>query len=179
MLFNGLICLYLMLTLVNLYRTWSSSPQLQNYVFPLIGCVFVMLACYHDAAFSANAGSRRAHTFFHLMAVYLCVASLPENDSPLFYLALAVWMLTGICSLTPANRRARPNVVVPAPGETAAAKPPVLDDIFSVLALDPVPPEESIPASETEPEAEPEAEVPGEAEQLSFDLDPAGDAPEE
>lgn len=100
-LFNGLICLYLMLTLVGLYRSWSAKPQLQDYVFPLLGCVFVMLGCYHDAAFAAHAGSRQKHTFNHMMAVFFCLVSLPHNENHLFYLSLAAWMLTGHCNLTP------------------------------------------------------------------------------
>lgn len=164
-LFNGLICLYLMLTLVGLYRTWSAAPQLQDYIFPLLGCVAVMLACYHDAAFAAHAGSRRKHTFFHMLAVYLCLASLPQNDSSLFYLSLAAWMLTGHCNLSPAApapRRTRPELSVAAP-ETAEDEPAeaapaeeksaTLEDGFAALEA------ETLPAE------------PVSVEQLSFDLD--------
>jgi len=97
--FHTFICLYLLMTLVALYRVWSAAPQLQDYIFPLMASICVMLACYHDTAFAVNSGSRKSHTFFHTAAVYLCLASLPHNDNWLFYLTLAVWMYTGRCNL--------------------------------------------------------------------------------
>lgn len=132
-LFNGLICLYLMMTLVGLYRTWSASPQLQSYVFSLMGCVFVMLGCYHDAAFAAHAGSRQKHTFYHMMSVFFCLVSLPHNENHLFYLALAAWMLTGHCNLTPmvSKPQASEDPALPAeitPEELPAAEESVTED---------------------------------------------------
>jgi hypothetical protein len=149
-LFNGLISLYLMLTLVGLYRTWSASPQLQDYVFPLLACVFVMLGCYHDAAFAAHAGSRRRHTFCHMLAVFFCLVSLPRNENQLFYLSLAAWMLTGHCNLTPM--------------------------VCSQLSADPVPLSEAIPEEATPVAEETAVEIPwiaeSDVEEATLDSEP-------
>ncbi len=122
--FNSVVCLYLMMTLINLYQSWSATPQLQDYGFALLGCVFAMLACYHDASFAANCGNRLLHTFFHLMAVYLCVLALPHNDSLFFYLCLSVWMFTGKCNLTPMG----PITTNATPEETAEEELPAAEE---------------------------------------------------
>lgn len=100
MLFHGIVCLYLMLYLVSHYRLWSASPQLQTYAFELLAIVFVMLACYHRAAFDANSGKRRAYTFFSLAALFFCVAALPSCDNMAFFIGCGVWMYTTPCRLT-------------------------------------------------------------------------------
>lgn len=103
-LFHGMICLYMMLHLVGRYRLWSSEPQIQDYFFPLMSTVCIMLSSFYGAAFAANAGSRRPHTLFHLAGVYFCLVSLPRCDAPLFYLAMGVWLFTDLCSLIPMPR---------------------------------------------------------------------------
>ena len=107
MVFHTVICIYLMLQLVSLYRMWSSDPQIQDYCFALLATVSLMLGCYYNCAFDVNSGVRRSHALLHLLAVYFCIASLPHNGSALFYLSGAVWMFTGICNLTPMPREAR------------------------------------------------------------------------
>lgn len=99
-LFHGLVCIYLMLYLVSHYRLWSSYPQLQSYAFELLAIVFVMLACYHRAAFDAGRGNRRAYTFFSLAALFFCVATLPGCDNAVFFIGCAVWMFTTPCRLS-------------------------------------------------------------------------------
>lgn len=143
--FNTFICLYLMMTLVALYRVWSAAPQLQDYIFPLTGCIATMLACYHDAAFAVNFGSRKAHTFFHAAAVFLCLASLPHNSSWPFYLTLAVWMYTGRCNL---------GKFVAEPAETAETP-----EAEEIAAEEPIhPEEETFPEFTEEPIVLPEEE---------------------
>ena len=104
-LFHGSVCLYLMLYLVSHYRLWSSYPQLQNYGFELLAIVFVMLACYHRAAFDAKCGNRRAYTFFTSAALFFCLAALPGCENPAFFLGCSVWMYFTPCRLHHASRR--------------------------------------------------------------------------
>lgn len=107
-LFSMLICLYLMVNLICLYRRWSGAPQIQDYCFSLLASVGLMLSCYHDAAFAAGSGSRAMHTVFHLATVYFCLVSLPGCDDPVFYLTVGIWMFTGLCDLTPMPGAGRP-----------------------------------------------------------------------
>ena len=105
--FHGLVCIYLMVDLVCVYRLRSSDPQVWRYCFSVLASVAVMLSCYYDTAFAANAGNRKAHTIAHLSAVYLCLLSVPLGGNPIFYLTMAVWMFTNLCNLTPMPRETR------------------------------------------------------------------------
>ena len=100
MLLHSIVCVYLMLYLVSHYRLWSSAPQLQSYAFELLAIVFVMLACYHRAAFDAGKGKRSGYAFFTLAALYFCIAALPGCDNPVFFLGAATWMFFTPCKLT-------------------------------------------------------------------------------
>ena len=100
MLLHSVVCLYLMLFLVSHYRLWSAAPQLQTYTFDLMAIVFVMLACYHRAAFDMNQGSRRAYTFFTLAALFFCIATIPGCDNPAFFIGCAAWMFCTPCKLS-------------------------------------------------------------------------------
>lgn len=104
MLLHTFLCIYLMLRLVCMYRLWSSDPQIQTYCFSLLATVSLMLSVYYGASFDAKAANRRAHALTHLAAVYFCIAALPHSTDPLFYAAMAVWMVTDLCCLTPLPR---------------------------------------------------------------------------
>ena len=105
--FPGLVCVYLMVDLVCVYRLRSSDPQVWRYCFSVLASVATMLSCYYDAAFAANTGNRKAHTISHLSAVYLCLLSVPLGGNPVFYLTMAAWMFTNLCNLTPMSRKTR------------------------------------------------------------------------
>lgn len=101
------VCLWLMLRLIGLYRTWSADPQLEDYCFQLLGVVCCMLASYHRAAFSADDGHRPEYVFFSLSSVYFCCLSLAGPDSILLYLSLGAWLYTDLCNLTPMPKNYR------------------------------------------------------------------------
>lgn len=99
-LMHGTVCMGLLLRLLYQYRFWCTKPQAMQFCFPLMANVLVLLACYQDATFSANAGSRRAHCITHLLAVYLCLCSLSGGENLPFYLGMAAWMATDLCRVT-------------------------------------------------------------------------------
>lgn len=107
MLAHTAICVWLMLRLICLYRSWSSDPQLEDYCFELLAIVCAMLSCYHRATFDANFGQRPPHIFFSLAGVYCCCVSLANPGTALLYLSLGVWLFTDLCRLTPMPRRFR------------------------------------------------------------------------
>ena len=98
---------YFMLHLVSQYRLWSSEPQLQVYFFPLLASVFMMLTAYHGAVLDGGKkGSRRWYVFSSQSALFFCCLSLQGTSWP-FYLTMALWLGTGLCSLrAPAARAA-------------------------------------------------------------------------
>ena len=100
------VSLYLATWLVSQFRRWSADPQLGDYCFQLLACVFAMLASYQLAGFPLKRGRRRAALFCTMAAVFFCLISLVDGAAWPFYAAIALWLLTGGCSLSrPAPRR--------------------------------------------------------------------------
>ena len=83
---------YLMAHLISQYRQWSAEPQLQNYLFQVLGSVFLMVACYHRTCLELLGGKLRWYVFFNQGALLLCIYSLNTQLWP-FYLAMGLWTL--------------------------------------------------------------------------------------
>lgn len=98
---RALICLYFVLDMLSRYRTWSGNPQLPDYVFHVPALVCLSLCSYHRLAFCSGIGKRKAHAFFSLMAMVLCLMCLAGPETKLFYLSGALWAGAGMCTLTP------------------------------------------------------------------------------
>lgn len=91
-----IICAWLMVDLILLYRHWSATPQVQNYCFSLLANVCIMLSVYYSATFSANMGNRQMHTLFHLLAVFFCLVSLPKCENSVYYGLMCGFMMLDI-----------------------------------------------------------------------------------
>lgn len=93
------VTVYFMLHLVSQYRLWSSESQLQVYFFPLLASVFLMLTAYHGAVLDADKkANRRGYAFCNQAALFFCCMSLQGSSWP-FYLAMAAWLGTNLCSV--------------------------------------------------------------------------------
>lgn len=104
---HSAVTVYFMLHLISQYRLWSAESQLQVYFFPLLASVFLMLTAYHNAVLDEQKnGSRRFYVFCNQAALFFCLLSLQGASWP-FYLAMAAWLATGLCSLKPGKA---PNV---------------------------------------------------------------------
>lgn len=97
-LLHCIITVYFMLHLVAQYRLWSAEPQLQNYCFELLASVLLMLTFYHRAGLDTKYQNRRAYVFFSQAALLCCCLSL-NGRNWIFYLCMAVWTATNLCSL--------------------------------------------------------------------------------
>ncbi len=87
---QGIITVYFMVHLVFQYRQWSAEPQLQNYFFPLLASIFLMLWCYHRAMLDQKHQNRRSYLFFGQSALFFSCISV-TTGSWLFYIAMALW----------------------------------------------------------------------------------------
>ncbi len=83
------ITAYFMIHLVMQYRQWCSIPQLQDYFFPLLGSVFLMLCAFHRACKDLGQKSEPQFLFFNQAALFCCFLSLSSSWS--FYAAMALW----------------------------------------------------------------------------------------
>lgn len=124
-LFHTLLCLYFTAMLMSQYRHWSAAPQLQNYCFQLLSSVGLMLTAYHRATFDARFGKRRTYAFLSLCTLYFCCLSIPGGQNKFYYMAMALWLFTNLCSLKPMRQRA----AQPAAEEPAPVEDPKPEDI--------------------------------------------------
>lgn len=94
-------CAFLLIHMVGHYRGWSGNPQLQDYVFDLLGCVALTLFAYYETAFDAGMGRRRMQLATGLLAAYFGYVAVSGSQYPLLYAGGVAWALTDLCSLTP------------------------------------------------------------------------------
>ena len=120
---HALVCLHMALGLFNDCRDWSNESQFGMFLMELLAQTAVMLAAYYLATFDVALGRRRPSLFWSLMGVELCLIALADRTEPLFYMTMAVWLTTNLCSLRPLRRRPRPQE----PQEPQGPEPPTED----------------------------------------------------
>lgn len=92
-------CLFFVVHIVCHYQTWSGNPQMQDYVFALLGAMALMFFGFYTAAMEAGCGSRRMLLGMGLAAIYLCLAEVAHSAYPWLYLAGMLWVMTDLHSL--------------------------------------------------------------------------------
>ena len=92
-------CLFLLVHLVTRYQVWSGHPQMQDYVFAMLGAMALLFFTFYTAAMEADCGSPRIRLGMGLAAVYLCMAELARSSCPGLYLGGMLWVLADLCSL--------------------------------------------------------------------------------
>lgn len=97
-LLHGTVVLYLIFRTLVCCRMWGAEPQLQLYLFPLLACLTLLLACYFRAEADAVMGDYRRYVFFAQTALFCCCLCLPSEDW-LFYLSAGIWVATDFCLL--------------------------------------------------------------------------------
>lgn len=103
------VCLWLILKLICMYRSSSSDPQLADYCYQIIAVVCAMFSAYYRATFDAGFGRRAHYAFFCLASIYCCCLSLAGPGGILLYVGIGVWLFTNLCSLKAMPRAFRGN----------------------------------------------------------------------
>ena len=89
------VCVFFLLHLIDNYRGWSSQPQLQKYLFDLLGILPLTFFSYCDAARKVSLGKPKTRIFSGLCAVYFCLAAIPGSPKfTVLYALCALWALT-------------------------------------------------------------------------------------
>ena len=89
------VCVFFLLHLIDNYRGWSSQPQLQKYLFDLLGILSLTFFSYCDAARKVSLGKPKTRIFSGLCAVYFCLAAIPGSpEFTVLYALCALWALT-------------------------------------------------------------------------------------
>lgn len=97
--FHCIVCVFFILRLISSFRHWSSDPQLQDYAVQLMACVCLMLLSFHRTSCDAKIINRRHTVFLGLAAIYFCMVSVTDDDTPLLYLASGLWAFGSLCTL--------------------------------------------------------------------------------
>ena len=95
-LLHCVIAVYLILRIIAYGKIWGAEPQLQLYFFPLLSCLFLLLACYFRAEQDVLPANCRMYMLFSQAALFCCLLSVPNVDW-VFYLSATVWMATDYC----------------------------------------------------------------------------------
>lgn len=89
------VCVFFLLHLIDNYRGWSSQPQLQKYLFDLLGILSLTFFSYCDAARRVSLSKPKTRIFSGLCAVYFCLAAIPGTpEFTVLYALCALWALT-------------------------------------------------------------------------------------
>ncbi len=94
-----LVCVFFAVHLVTSYRSWSSNPQLLDYVLSLFASLGMMLFAVYHSCLEVGMAKRRVLPVVGLLSAYCCLVSLSGTDHFLMYLGGALWMLTNLCDL--------------------------------------------------------------------------------
>ena len=87
---SAVITVVLMLNTVAQCQVWGAEPQLQEYFFPLLASVFLILCAYEKTKFAAKQGNAKTLAFFSQCALYFCCVSL-NTDHWLLYFGMMLW----------------------------------------------------------------------------------------
>lgn len=98
------ITVILMLDAVAQCQVWGSLPQLQEYFFPLMASIFLILTAYERTLFSARKPRPRALAFYSQCAVFFCAVSL-NSQQWLLYLGLLFWAAAQIYPCTAIKKK--------------------------------------------------------------------------
>lgn len=88
------VCLFFVLNIVGRYQLWSGHPQMQDYIFSLLGAMALMFFAFYMAAQEAECGNWPMKVGMGLAAIYLCLAELANTSYPALYLGGVLWVLT-------------------------------------------------------------------------------------
>lgn len=84
---------FLLLLPLQLYRQWSSEPQLLLYFFCLLGSLCLLLWAYHRTALTAGTGNAKTCLLMGRLGIFFCTAAVPGSSQSIFFVCAAVWML--------------------------------------------------------------------------------------
>lgn len=105
-LLHGLLCVFFAVDMICRYRPWSGNPQLPDYTFPLLACIFLTLTAYYRVAFDVELPSPKLFRFCSVMAIFFCVSVFSGPEDVNFYVGGALWAVFGL--LAPKSTTAEP-----------------------------------------------------------------------
>ena len=96
----------MILRLVASYQVWSRDPQIQDYIFALLGCLCLTAFFYQQTALEAGLGSKIWRLRFAFLGCYLCCAASvgTEVNYNYFYTYAAFGLMTEALAPAPEGK---------------------------------------------------------------------------
>ena len=107
---RSVVTMYFMFHLVYHYQQWFSQTQAALFVMQLLAQVLLILALYHRTALEADLGGWKRCVAVSQLAAFFCLAAVPGAEHPLFYGAMAIWLLGDRCVAGPVPGEAEEGV---------------------------------------------------------------------
>lgn len=89
--------LFFAVHMVSCYQGWSSNPQIQDYLFSLLGGVGLMLYTYHKAAAAVGFRKEKQMLATGLLTTFFCFVALSGTGYPILLLTGGYWVLVDVC----------------------------------------------------------------------------------
>ena len=93
-----------MLDAVAQCQVWGSLPQIQEYFFPLMASIFLVLTAYERTLFSARKPRPKRLAFYSQSAVFFCTVSL-HSSQWILYLGMLFWAAAQIYPCTATKKK--------------------------------------------------------------------------
>ena len=103
--FGAILTVCLILYTVTNCKSWGTVSQLQEYFFPLMAAIFLILSAYHFTLLSASQGKPQQLAFFSQGALFFCCVCLNTGQWPL-YLGMLCWAAVQLYLCIPAQKEA-------------------------------------------------------------------------
>ena len=98
------LCVCMILRLVASYQVWSRDPQIQDYIFALLGCLCLTAFFYQQTALEAGLGSKIWRLRFAFLGCYLCLAASVGTEVNCFYTYAAFGLMTEALAPAPEGK---------------------------------------------------------------------------
>ena len=94
----GLVCIFCAVHMLSCYQSWSSNPQILDYLYTLLSSVGLMLFAYQRSALAADCGSEKLAKLFGCITLFCGLTALSGTEYPWLCLAGSIWAFTGLLS---------------------------------------------------------------------------------
>jgi hypothetical protein len=98
------VTVVLMLDTIAQCQVWGALPQFQEYFFPLMASVFLVLSTHQRTLFSARRPNPKLLAFFSQTAVFFCIVSL-NSSHWILYLGMLFWAAAQIYPCTAMKKK--------------------------------------------------------------------------
>lgn len=87
-------CLFLSIHIVTHYQTWSGDPQLQDYVFTMLGLVALTFTAFYQSVADVGLDRQWAQPLAELLTIYFCLISAMDTRFQAVQLGGMIWAWT-------------------------------------------------------------------------------------